>query len=280
MTHALLPGGAESINLPGVVEGRSRTVVSWAVGVATAPRAEPTLARTLDSLAAAGWEHPRLFVEPGSEIPPRFADLPRSDRDEPLGAFANWYLALAELVMRSPRAEAYFMVQDDVVFARGVRPFLERALWPAANCGAVSIYCPSNYAVDRPAGFHLEDRGWGTWAAQALLFSNPSARSLLASCELVNHRHHGPRDGSRNIDCVVGHWCRQAGRPFYVYTPSLAQHIGETSTLYASATTSGRRSATTFIGEDTYPSGSGAPPVRESHPRGTGVPPVKALPTT
>ncbi|MCH8048436.1 MAG: hypothetical protein IID44_32475, partial [Planctomycetes bacterium] len=154
MTHALLPGGAESINLPGVVEGRSRTVVSWAVGVATAPRAEPTLARTLDSLAAAGWEHPRLFVEPGSEIPPRFADLPRSDRDEPLGAFANWYLALAELVMRSPRAEAYFMVQDDVVFARGVRPFLERALWPAANCGAVSIYCPSNYAVDRPAGFH------------------------------------------------------------------------------------------------------------------------------
>lgn len=59
---------------------------------------------------------------------PRFADLPRSERDEPLGAFANWYLALAELVMRSPRAEAYFMVQDDVVFARGVRPFLERAL--------------------------------------------------------------------------------------------------------------------------------------------------------
>ena len=129
--------------------------------------------------------------------------------------------------MRSPRAEAYFMVQDDVVFARGVRPFLERALWPAANCGAVSIYCPSHYAVGQPAGFHLEDRGWGTWAAQALLFSNPSARSLLASCELVNHRHHGPRDGSRNIDCVVGLWCRQTGMPFYVYTPSLAQHIGE-----------------------------------------------------
>ena len=261
MTHVLLPDEAESINPRRLPEGRSRTVISWAVGVTTAPRPEPTLARTLDSLAIAGWERPRLFVEPDSEIPPRFADLPRSDRDEPLGAFANWYLALAELVMRSPRAEAYFMVQDDVVFARGVRPFLERALWPAANCGAVSIYCPSHYAVGQPAGFHLEDRGWGTWAAQALLFSNPSARSLLASCELVNHRHHGPRDGSRNIDCVVGLWCRQTGMPFYVYTPSLAQHIGETSTLYARASAAGRRRATTFIGEDTYARGTPVPVV-------------------
>lgn len=267
MTHVLLPDDAESINPQRLPEGRSRTVISWAVGVTTAPRPEPTLARTLDSLAAAGWEHPRLFVEPGSEIPPRFADLPRSDRDEPLGAFANWYLALAELVMRSPRAEAYFMVQDDVVFARGVRPFLERALWPAANCGAVSIYCPSHYAVGQPAGFHLEDRGWGTWTAQTLLLPNPSARALLSDVEVVNHRHHGPREGMKNIDCVVGRWCLAAGRPFYVYTPSLAQHIGETSTLYASASAAGRWSAATFIGEDTYPSG-------------TGVPRVNPLPTT
>jgi len=54
----------------------------------------------------------------------------------------------------------------------------------------------------------------------------------------------------KNIDCVVGRWCREAGRPFYVHAPSLAQHVGETSTLTPAAAASGRRAATTFIGED------------------------------
>ena len=36
----------------------------WAVGMTTAPRAQPTLAESLASLAAAGWNAPRLFIEP------------------------------------------------------------------------------------------------------------------------------------------------------------------------------------------------------------------------
>ena len=224
-------------------------VLTWAVGVTTAPRKVPTLEPTLRSLAAAGWDRPRLFAEPGTEIPVDFAHLPRTLRDEPLGAFANWYISLAELVMRHPRAEAYVMVQDDVRFARNIRPFLEFALWPAPNCGCVSIYCPSNYAVGRAPGFHIEDRGWLTWTAQVLIFPNPAARLLVGSSLPVSHRHHGPRKGSRNIDCLVGAWCKNAGRPFYVFTPSLAEHIGETSTLYRHATVSGHRASSTFVGE-------------------------------
>jgi hypothetical protein len=119
---------------------RIKNVLTWAVGVTTAPRAVPTLGRTLESLVRAGWDHARLFVEPGVDIPRRFAGWPKTVRDEPLGAYPNWYLGLAELVMRQPRAEAYFMLQDDVVFARGLREWLEYALWPAENCGAVSAY--------------------------------------------------------------------------------------------------------------------------------------------
>ena len=81
-----------------------------------------------------------------SDIPQQFRHLPLTARDERLGAFPNWYLALAEMVMREPWAEAYLLVQDDAVLARNVREFLERELWPSPNVRAVSIYCPSHYA--------------------------------------------------------------------------------------------------------------------------------------
>ncbi len=103
---------------------------------------------------------------------------------------------------------------------------MEGSLWPAMDCGCVSIYCASHYAVGRAPGFHAEDRGWGTWGALALVFSNPAARAFLSSGFPVGHRHHGPRLGARNIDCVVGAWCKHASRPFYVFTPSLAEHVG------------------------------------------------------
>lgn len=228
----------------------SRTVETWAVGVTSARRQSPTLERTLDSLSAAGWDCPRLFTEPGVKLAARFRKLPRTRRDKTIGAFPNWYLGLAELVMREPRAEAYLMVQDDVIFAQGVRAFLEFTLWPSFKTGAVSIYCPSDYAVASTPGFHREDRGWRTWTAQALVFPNPTARALVAAGQLVAHRYSGPHDGLRNIDCIVGKWCREARRPFYVIYPSLAEHIGETSTLYPHATVSGRRKSSSFVGED------------------------------
>uniref|UniRef100_UPI0030D975F6 hypothetical protein n=1 Tax=uncultured Rubinisphaera sp. TaxID=1678686 RepID=UPI0030D975F6 len=50
-------------------ELRTRNVTKWSVGVTTAPREQPTLERSLISLAEVGFETPRLFAEPGTEIP-------------------------------------------------------------------------------------------------------------------------------------------------------------------------------------------------------------------
>src|SRR5258708_24436567 len=47
-----------------------RQIHEWSVGVTTAPRSTPTLARCLVSLQAAGWEQPQIFAEPGVELPP------------------------------------------------------------------------------------------------------------------------------------------------------------------------------------------------------------------
>lgn len=219
----------------------------WAVGMTTAPRQVPTLERSLNSLHAAGWDSPRLFVEPGTEIPKAFDHLPVTRRDQVLGAFPNWYLGLAELIMREPQADAYLMCQDDVLFSEGLRGYLEESPWPSPDAGVISVYCPSHYAADQSPGFHVENRGWQSWGALAYALPAPSARAIVSDLRVLEHRLKGPADGMRNIDSVVGRWCRESGRSYVVHVPSLAQHIGDTSTIWNGARNSNRRRADRFV---------------------------------
>ncbi|WP_437194472.1 hypothetical protein [Planctomicrobium sp. SH527] len=207
----------------------------WAVGMTTAPRRKPTLERSLTSLIAAGWSSLRLFAEPGTEIPTQFEHLPITQHDKQLGAFPNWCLGLAELVLREPRADAYLMCQDDVLFSEGLRGYLEESLWPSPEAGVISVYCPNHYATNRNVGFHVENRGWQSCGALAYILPAASARALLCDLKVQEHRLNGPAEGLRNIDSVIGRWCLETGRTYLVHTPSLAQHIGEISTIWTGA---------------------------------------------
>ena len=228
-------------------DGRPRTVSTWAAGVITAPRAEPTLGDTLASLKGAGFEDVRVFAEPRAVVPGEFSHLPRTDRSDTCGAFPNWYLALTELVLRDPTADAYLLCEDDVQFSKGLRGYLERTLWPAKEVGVVSLHTPSHFAVDKPRGWHAEDRGWGAWGAQAYVFPNRSARALLSDPAVLDHRGFGPDGGRIHADCVVGAWCRRSGRPYFVHSPSLTRHTGETSTIWpADRRCTGRRQCSAF----------------------------------
>ncbi len=40
------------------------------------------------------------------------------------------------------KADAYLICQDDVLFASGLRSYLEQTLWPQPQTGLVSVYCP------------------------------------------------------------------------------------------------------------------------------------------
>lgn len=225
-------------------------VSSWAVGVTTAPRKKETLWECLNSIKSAGWDDIRIFAEPRTKIPTEYAWCARTLRDLSLGAFPNWYLALAELVMRNPRVDAYLLVQDDAVFARNSRKYLETTLWPSGCVGAVSVYCPSHYSKQEQRGFVLEQRGAATWGALAYIFPNRSARHIVGSIEVVNHRHHGRDDGMRNIDNLVGSWCLKMGLEYFVHEPSLVQHIGATSTIWKHLTVDsavGKRAAIDFV---------------------------------
>ena len=199
--------------------------MNWAVVVLTAPRPQPTLKRTLASLAAAGW--PDVSVV----------------RDEPpRGHFAAWIDALTAVVAAEPRADAYFLVEDDVVFCRGLRAYLERRLWPAdpAEIALCSVFTPAAYRQPTP-GWHPQRRGHYLVASQAWILPPGAARAVLNDLKGVPSAH--------NADWMVGQWAEKANRSVWYHTPSLAQHVGLGNSALGDNLISDLRVADDFPGE-------------------------------
>jgi hypothetical protein len=228
---------------------RGPTIRSWAVGVTTAPRRQETLSLCLDSLFRAGWDAPRLFVDSRVNIAPRFAHLPVTLREPAMGAWPNFYLGLAELLLRSPEEDAYVMVQDDAVFydRENLREYLEAVLWPDWPLGAASLYCPMVY-TQPSAGWYRHDGVW-VYGAVAFVFPRESAKHLIADLRVLGHRWSRRNEGLANIDLVIGHWASRCNVPIVHPTPSLVQHIGDTSTLWPRGRALGARKADRFAGD-------------------------------
>ena len=150
-----------------------------------------------------------------------------------------------------PGADAYLLVQDDVLFCGGLRAYLERELWPADRLAFVSLHAAPHQDRGDGSGFYPTRFGAGLWGAQAFVFPNVSARLFARDSRVVDHRSRGRRSGTAHIDVVAGRWAAGAGLPVYLHTPSLTQHIGETSAIWSDAANlGGNRSATSFPGED------------------------------
>ncbi|ODA31440.1 hypothetical protein [Planctopirus hydrillae] len=230
----------------------SNEISHWGVGITTAPREIPTLDATLDSVSRAGFTEVQLFAEPDTPLPSRKnshrQNVTISQRGTTLGAFPNWYVSLTELVLSQPKAKGYLLLQDDAELAASLVPYLEQ-IFPECPLpqGIYSLYCPAHEARPQTRGFVAIDPGWQAWGALAYLVSPLTARRLLTDRSILDHRPHGPAAGLKNIDSVVGWWCRRAGVPYFVHQPSLVRHLGETSTLWPHATATGQRQARDVI---------------------------------
>jgi hypothetical protein len=222
----------------------------WSVGVTTCERKQSTVRRSLTSLHDAGWPIVRVFVDSDTSELSYLSKQPLVSwhHGERLGAFANWYLALTELIMREPNSHAYLLAQDDVVYAKNCRKYLESIKWPD-NAGILSLFCCPGYIRGPEVGFHAENHGWGCLNALAYIFSNECAFKILANAAVVNHRRAGPEEGTKHIDRVVGRWCEEERLNYYVHCPSLCEHIGDTSTLAPHRRNAGNRVSKDFVGE-------------------------------
>lgn len=223
-------------------------VSTWAVGVTTAPRRRPTLDKCLASLNASGWNRPRLFIDGEVTIPDEYRHLPSTHRNPSVGAWPNYYRTLSELLETEPAADAYMIVQDDVLFPAysNTRAYVDGVLWPGTAPGLVSLYCCADYTAPEP--------GWSPWGdtwqygALAFVFTRELATSFLADDQVRNHENRSAGKRKAGIDTVIGDWARRYGVPVVRPTPSLVQHIGHVSAIWETSRAVGLRRAGTFLG--------------------------------
>jgi len=232
--------------------GKGARINKWAVGMVTAPLKEETFTQSMRSLLAAGWNSPRIFAEPGSPIPEEFQHLPLTQRDSAAGCWPNYYLALQELLTRHPDADAFMVAQDDVLFAcadrnENLRQYLEHSLWPDDQTGCVSIYCSAAYHQDKH-DWHRFQGKW-LWGALAFIWPRESLIHFLSHNGIMWRFTDKRTKGTRRSDRVVGHWHAEHNKSMWYCSPSLVQHIGNTSTLYGPGNKArGKRAAREFVG--------------------------------
>lgn len=209
----------------------------WAYCVTTVPsRRKDLLPKTLVSLAVAGFDNPRLFVdgdkdaiswekEFGLEVTTRYPNV---------RTFGNFTLALWELYLRNPTADRFGMFQDDFVTSRNLRKYLNCVPYP--DKGYLNLFTfnsnqrlapktPHGGTVD---GFYLSNQ-YGRGAV-ALVFSRECVVELLASKHLAERPQDSTR-GHRAVDGAIVTALAKAGWKEYVHSPSLVQHTGEFSSM-------------------------------------------------
>jgi len=204
------------------------TIQTWAVGVITAPRPIETLARSLASVHRAGW--PEVLVA---------ADLDHK------GCWRNWLEAVKRLTSLYPQADAYAIFEDDVVYCRNLRQYLQHHLWPAAeNVALCSVFCPAAYRLQKQ-GWH-EERRWpsGSYlvSSQAWILPPQAARAVVSELWHVDTPH--------GTDGHVGQWAEDSGRTVWYHTPSLAQHVADEYSAVGCRPEASLRVAVDFVGED------------------------------
>lgn len=206
----------------------------WSYGVTTIPeRASNLLPITLQSLKAAGFPSPRLFIDGCSDHPNCY--LEKTQRYPRVGAMKNWILSLGELYYREPKADRYALFQDDFVTHKNLRLYLEACPFP--DRGYWNLYTfPQNQmlAFDgekiKRGWFPSNQRGRG---AVALVFGYPAVEALLTSDYMLK-KVLCSRRGHKNIDGAVINVMRTLSVPpftEYVHSPTLVQHIGEESSI-------------------------------------------------
>ena len=214
--------------------------IRWAYGVTTVKeRVDTLLPRTLQSLKAAGFDNPRLFVDDVCDVT-KF-DLEFTLRTPRIKTFGNWSLGLMELLVRHPEADRYAMFQDDFATYKNLRQYLERVPYPEK--GYLNLYTfPSNQllAPDRIGWYEARELTSGNTyhgkkqqtgrGAVALVFSKEAVVALLSEPHFVTKPLNVANPWKRVDGCVVTAM-NKAGWREYVHNPSLVQHTGDVSSM-------------------------------------------------
>ena len=205
----------------------------WAYGITTVPeRINTYLPKTLESLALAGFDIPRLFVDGLQDVSiyNRFK-LNITNRWPRIRTVGNWVLGAWELLFRNPNATHYAIFEDDLVTYPNLRQYLE--LVPCPTKGYCNLFTNPNNQVlkshnDFYGWYESNQQGQG---AVGLVFTHEALDVLLSSRQFTLQVH---EKNNRNLDVIDGgvvEAMHNAGWKEYVHSPSLVQHKGNISAL-------------------------------------------------
>lgn len=238
--------------------------MNWSVGITTAPRKQGCyLEKTLNSIIKAGWSEFSIFAEPGSFIPNHFHKNV-IQRPKNYGDWTNWATGFYELLLSNPESDYFMMVEDDAIVNKNCRKYIEQAIPQLKDFASISLYTPSIYNLKNFRGFHNGVLNERTWSTVTVIMSKTNAINFFSDSLVQNHRFADtfglgqefwccPNTDFKNSikDAVLGRWAFQNNLPIYYHTPSLAEHIGNDSTLTNEfATKENGRKSFDFVGED------------------------------
>jgi hypothetical protein len=233
-------------------------IKTWAIGVTTVPqRRKDLLPKTIASMKQANFTDPWLFVDGEADTlsyPSEFR-LNTVCRFPKILTAGHWVLSLYELYIRHPAMERYAIFQDDVVFCKNVRtyldalPFQPKTYWNLYTAPSNEVFLGERHQGNPPVGFHPSNQlGKG---ALALVFDREGVQTLLATRSLSNR----PANTNLNTFAIDGGIQEalvvQNGYKELVHYPSLCQHTGygKTTMGYVPNKTNHRPSAS-FPGEE------------------------------
>lgn len=205
---------------------------SWMYGVTTThERVSTTLPKTLHSLGEAGFTNPRLFVDdcPYEADFEQF-DLEVSYRCPRIRMFPNWMMGLSELYYRVPNADRYAIFQDDVVFIKNLRYYLDTIYFPENGYWNLYTYVNEKRFLqasppsDDYVGFYESNqKGRG---ALALVFNRDMVIKILQSKHMANKVLHATKGYVRVDGAVIDAVTVDIGGKEYVHSPTLVSHTG------------------------------------------------------
>lgn len=206
-------------------------------GIITAPRPRPSLAESVRSYRAAGFDNEVLVFSDNGDV---VADGVRTLRNEVrLGNKLNWMRALSVLTTSAAMDDWIMVCEDDISWAVNARRDLEEALEELRSrkgamdkAGVLSLYTPKrvSYLLRSQTQGRIAP-GWystglqmgrKTWGAQCYLFTWQMAVRLLNNEEFKSIMLDTSRD--KNIDAFVGQCLNNAGLDVVYRIPCLVIH--------------------------------------------------------
>lgn len=210
-----------------VIGWNGKKSLVWKYAVTTVPSRFETLKVSLESLKNAGFDRPILFVDDVYSDIYDFG-LEVVFRGKNLKTYSHWLLTLSELYLRNPEADRYAIFQDDVIFMKDLREFLERSDYP--NHGYLNLFSflENEHLIKGKNGWlRSNQKGQG---GLALVFDNNTALALLTQPHVYTRTWNRQRK-DRFMDGGVVEAMTRTGRFEYIHSPSLVQHIGHTSSM-------------------------------------------------